>query len=59
LTIATVLTAAPGRPQTYDPANPVCLQAYGMEGSTIECDAADFSRVKITKARLQDRPSPD
>jgi hypothetical protein len=29
LTIATVLTAAPARAQTYDPAYPVCLHVYG------------------------------
>ena len=29
LTIATVLTAAPVRAQTYDPAYPVCLHKYG------------------------------
>lgn len=37
LTIATVLAAAPARAQTYDPAYPVCLQAYGSGGSYIEC----------------------
>ena len=34
LTIATVLTAAPARAQTYDPAYPVCLHVYGR-GPTI------------------------
>ena len=29
LMIATVLTAAPARAQTYDPAYPVCLHKYG------------------------------
>ena len=28
LTIATVLTAAPARAQTYDPAYPVCLHVF-------------------------------
>lgn len=37
LTVATVLTAAPARAQTYNPAYPVCLQTYGNEGSVIEC----------------------
>ena len=37
LTLATVLTAASGGAQTYDPAYPVCLQTYGIEGSSIEC----------------------
>lgn len=37
LAIAAVVTAAPARAQTYDPAYPVCLQAYDAEGSIIEC----------------------
>ena len=32
LMIATILTAAPVRAQTYDPAYPVCLHKYGMGG---------------------------
>ena len=34
LMIATALTAAPARAQTYDPAYPVCLHVYGR-GATI------------------------
>jgi hypothetical protein len=37
LTMATVLTAAPARAQTYNPAYPVCLQTYGRDGNYIEC----------------------
>ena len=37
VTIATTLTAAPARAQTYNPAYPVCLEAYGDDGSFIEC----------------------
>jgi hypothetical protein len=37
LTIATILTAAPARAQTYGPDYPVCLQTYGIEGGYIEC----------------------
>ena len=33
LTIAMVLTAAPVRAQTYDPAYPVCLHVYQPRGS--------------------------
>jgi hypothetical protein len=44
LTIATALTAAPARAQTYDPSYPVCLQAYGMEGSYIECSYASLAQ---------------
>ena len=32
LTIASVLTAAPARAQTYDPAYPVCLHVYPWGG---------------------------
>jgi hypothetical protein len=37
LTIATVLTAAPARAQTYSPDYPVCLQLFGDEEGFIEC----------------------
>jgi Protein of unknown function (DUF3551) len=37
LTIATVLTAAPARAQTYDPAYPVCLHVYGRGAIYYEC----------------------
>jgi hypothetical protein len=39
LTIATVLTSAPVRAQTYDPAYPVCLHLYGPRGANwYECN---------------------
>jgi len=37
LTIATVLTAAPARTQTYNPDYPVCLHAFGEKADYIEC----------------------
>ena len=37
LTAAALLTAAPARAQTYDPAYPVCIQTYGHDGRFIEC----------------------
>ncbi|MDO8396430.1 MAG: DUF3551 domain-containing protein [Bradyrhizobium sp.] len=37
VTIATILTAAPARAQTYDPKYPVCLEVYGEDGSVVEC----------------------
>jgi hypothetical protein len=37
LTIATVLTAAAARAQTYDPNYPVCLQTYSIGGGGISC----------------------
>jgi hypothetical protein len=44
LTLATFLTAVPARAQTYDPAYPVCLQAYGMGGGRIECAYASLAQ---------------
>lgn len=37
LTVTTALTTAPARAQTYDPAYPVCLQTYGIDGNFIDC----------------------
>ena len=37
LTAAALLTAAPARAQTYDPAYPVCIETYDSEGRIIEC----------------------
>ena len=37
LTVATVMTAAPAEAQTYDPHYSVCLQAYTIDGSHIDC----------------------
>jgi len=52
LTIATVLTAAPARAQTYDPAYPVCLHVYGPAiyyecryTSLPECNASASGRA--------------
>jgi hypothetical protein len=35
--VAALLTAAPARAQTYDPAYPVCIVTYDSEGRIIEC----------------------
>ena len=37
LAITAVLMAAQAQAQTYDPAYPVCLQTYGIEGGYIAC----------------------
>jgi hypothetical protein len=36
-TIATALTVAPARAQTYDPAYPVCLHVYSRGANYYEC----------------------
>ena len=37
LGVAAVLTTAPARAQTYDPAYPVCIQVYDSDGGRILC----------------------
>jgi hypothetical protein len=37
LTAAALLTAAPVRAQTFDPAYPVCIQIYDSDGNRIQC----------------------
>jgi hypothetical protein len=44
LTIATVLTAAPARAQTYDPAYPVCLHVYGRGANYYDCRYTSLSQ---------------
>jgi hypothetical protein len=48
LMIATVLTAVPVRAQTYDPAYPVCLQTYGIDGGYIECGYISLAQCNAT-----------
>ncbi len=43
LTIVTVLTA-PARAQTYDPAYPVCLHNYSIDGGNIECSHTSLAQ---------------
>jgi len=48
LTIATILTAAPARAQTYDPHYPVCLQTYGRAGSYIACGYTSLQQCELS-----------
>ena len=48
LAIATVLTAAPARAQTYDPNYPVCLQTYGIDGGYIECGYSSQTQCALS-----------
>jgi hypothetical protein len=48
LTIVAVLTAAPASAQTYDPNYPVCLQTYGIDGSTIACGYASLAQCNAS-----------
>jgi len=46
LAISTVLAVPPARAQTYDPAYPVCLQRYGIGGSSISCRYASLTQCQ-------------
>jgi hypothetical protein len=48
LTIAAALTAVPARGQTYDPAYPVCLQTYGIDGGHIECGYTSLAQCNAS-----------
>jgi hypothetical protein len=48
LTIATVLTAAPARAQTYNPDYPVCLQTYGIDGGYIKCGFTSLAQCNLS-----------
>ena len=48
LTIATVLTAASARAQTYDPNYPVCLQTYGIGGGSIGCGYTSLAQCNAS-----------
>ena len=47
LTIAAVLTAAPARAQTYDPAYPVCLHVWGP-ANYYECRYASLAQCNAS-----------
>ena len=47
LATATVLTAAPARAQTYDPAYPVCLHVYGR-ANYYECQYTSLPQCNAT-----------
>jgi hypothetical protein len=44
----TLLAAAPGRAQTYDPRYPVCLQTYGRDGNYIACGYTSLTQCKLS-----------
>ena len=48
LTIATVLTAASARAQTYDPNYPVCLQTFGIDGGYIDCGYTSLGQCALS-----------
>ena len=48
LTAAIVFTVVPAGAQTYDPAYPVCLQTYGIDGSVIECGFNSLAQCAVS-----------
>jgi hypothetical protein len=48
LTIGTTLTAAPAPAQTYDPAYPICLQAFGEKADYIECGYTSLPQCAVS-----------
>jgi hypothetical protein len=52
LTVAAALTAAPALAQTYDPKYPVCLQTYGIGGSSIDCSYSSLAQCSATASGL-------
>ena len=51
LTIAAI-SGAPAQAQTYDPAFPVCIQTYGIDGNYIDCS---FTSMAVCKASASGR----
>ena len=45
--IAAVL-ASPARAQTYDPAYPICLQVYGIQGGYIACGYTSMDQCRLS-----------
>jgi len=43
---------APARGQTYDPAFPICLQTYGIDGNYIDCS---FRSMDVCRAPASGR----
>ncbi|MBR1144862.1 DUF3551 domain-containing protein [Bradyrhizobium sp. AUGA SZCCT0431] len=46
--VAALLTAAPVRAQTYDPAYPICIQTYSHHGSAIVCRFTSLAQCAAT-----------
>ena len=50
LSVAAILTAAPARAQTYDPAYPVCIQIYDSDGGRIQCGFNSLAQCAASAA---------
>jgi hypothetical protein len=50
--IATTLASTASQAQTYDPNYPVCIQAYGVGGSHIDCSYTSLSQCQASASGL-------
>jgi Protein of unknown function (DUF3551) len=48
LAMSAFLAAPHARAQTYDPAYPVCLQAFGVQGSYISCRYTSIAQCRAS-----------
>ena len=42
------LAASPAPAQTYDPAYPICLQVYGIQGGYISCGYVSMDQCRLS-----------
>jgi hypothetical protein len=50
--LATNLVSTASQAQTYDPNYPVCIQAYGIGGSHIDCSYTSLSQCQASASGL-------
>ena len=50
VTIAALLITAPVRAQTYDPAYPICLHVYDIDGDYISCSYTSMDQCRLAAA---------
>jgi hypothetical protein len=46
--VVALFAASPVSAQTYDPAYPVCLQVYGIEGGYISCGYTSMQQCQLS-----------
>jgi hypothetical protein len=46
--IGAMLPASPARAQTYDPAYPICLQVFGVQGGYIACGYTSMNQCRLS-----------
>jgi len=46
--IAAMLAVSPARAQAYDPAYPICIQGWGVSGSSISCRYTSMEQCQLS-----------